>query len=69
MASETSWRDTTRNLLNKRPASLKIEQIAKDLGVSSAWLRMFARGEIDNPGVNTIQSLNAYLKNYKKKKG
>ncbi|OHD25426.1 MAG: hypothetical protein A2Y38_12760 [Spirochaetes bacterium GWB1_59_5] len=67
MASEQSWRDIARNLLNERPASLKMETIAKDIGVSSAWLRMFARGEINNPGVMTIQELTVYLKNYKKK--
>jgi len=67
MANETSWRDSTRDLLNERPASLTIDKIAEDLGYSSAWLRMFARGKIDDPGVCKIQTLNVYLKNYKKK--
>lgn len=67
MTNVTTWRDKTRELLNNRPVSLTIEQIAKELNVSAAWIRMFARNKIENPGIVTVQTLNEFLKNYKKK--
>ena len=67
MTNVTTWRDTTRHLLNNRPVSLTIEQIANELNVSAAWLRLFSRGKIENPGIVTVQTLNEFLKNYKKK--
>lgn len=68
MAEPTALRDETRELLKNRPASLETKTIAADLGVSVGWLNQFARGTIENPGVVTICALNAYLKNYTKKK-
>lgn len=65
--SELSWRDQVREQLNNRRASLKIEDIAKAINVSEAWLRMFARGKIPNPGVNTVEALCKFLTNYNKK--
>ena len=67
MNKPTDLRDETRKLLNDRPASLSIADIAKALNVSEAWINTFRRGKIDNPGVVTICALNLYLKNYKKK--
>ncbi len=67
MKNEECWLAATLELLNDRPASLTIDKIAEDLGFSAAWLRMVARGKIEDPGVLKIQSLNRYLKNYKKK--
>lgn len=52
----------TRKLLEDRPASLPMVTVAESVGVSIAWLRMFARGEATNPGVVTVGKLNAYLK-------
>jgi hypothetical protein len=34
---------------------------SSDGQVNLEWLKRFARGEIDNPGVNTIQSLHDCL--------
>lgn len=65
----TSWRDECISLFNERPVSLLLSTIAKDMGVSLAWLRMFGRGEILNPGVCTIETLIEYLKNHNKKAG
>lgn len=62
MSEITTFRDNTRTLLLNRPASLTIATIAKDINVSTAWLNMFARGKIDNPGVVTIETLHNYLK-------
>lgn len=65
----TTLRDETRELLLNRPAKLTTRKIAEDVGVSVGWITAFSRGEIDNPGVVTIETLNAYLKTNQKKKG
>lgn len=67
MNEVTTLRDSTRQLLIDRPQSLSTSKIAHDIGVSTAWLTAFARGTIENPGVNTIETLNVYLKNLAKK--
>lgn len=67
MTEVTTWRDSTRQLLNDRPQSLTTAKIAEDVGVSTAWLTAFARGDIPNPGVVTVEKLNVYLKNLTKK--
>lgn len=61
----TGWRDTTRQLLNERPRSLDYDRIAADTGLTVAWLRSFARGTSDNPGVVYVETLFVYLSNYK----
>ena len=61
----STWRDSTRDLLNNRPASLTIAKIAEDCDVSEGWLRLFARGKIENPGVATVECLHKYLSAYK----
>lgn len=67
MTNVTNLRDRTRLALNNRPASLTLAEICKELSVSESWLRLFSRGKIENPGVVTIETLNEFLKNYKKK--
>lgn len=67
MTNITNLRDQTRLALNNRPASLTFAEICKELNVSESWLRLFSRGKIENPGVVTIETLNEFLKNYKKK--
>lgn len=67
MTNVTNLRDRTRLALNNRPASLTLAEICKELDVSESWLRLFSRGKIENPGVVTIETLNEFLKNYKKK--
>lgn len=67
MPEITTLRDETRELLLNRPQTLKTSTIADDLRVSVAWLNAFARGNIENPGVVTIETLNAYLKKATKK--
>lgn len=68
MAEVTTLRDETRELLLNRPASLSVGEIAEAIGVSKSWLNAFARGGIDNPGVVTIETLNAFLKKFSKAK-
>lgn len=67
MAEITKLRDETRELLLNRPASLAVGTIAEAMGVSKSWLNAFARGDIENPGVVTIETLNVYLKKFAKK--
>lgn len=61
MLKVTSLRDSTRQMLIDRPASVSASTIAKDLGVSVDWLHKFAQGKIPNPGVVTVESLHTYL--------
>lgn len=68
MKEITSLRDATRELLINRPASISPAEVAKAIGVSTSWVNSFARGDISNPGVVTIETLNAFLKNLNNKK-
>lgn len=67
MRKITTLRDETRTMLNNRPAHLTIDEIAIKVDVSPQWLRLLARGKIDDPGVIKIQTLYQFLKNYKSK--
>lgn len=58
---KTSIRDKALKLLQDRPASLKLKQIATDTGLPEGWLSMFHRDEIPKPNVNYIQTLIEYL--------
>ena len=51
----------TLKLIKKRPASLELKKIAKELGVSYSWILKFNQDEITNPSYNTLQSLHDYL--------
>lgn len=55
-------RNETRELLITRPLTLTMSKISEETGISKSWLATFSRGDIENPGVVTIQILNAYLK-------
>lgn len=59
----TGWRDQTRQLLNDRPQWLKYDQISTDTGLTVAWLRDFASGKTENPGVVYVETLFIYLSN------
>ena len=63
----TTLRDETRHLLLNRPVWLSTKKIAQLINVSPSWLNSFARGEIENPGVVTIETLNFHLKDQLKK--
>lgn len=67
MKEITKLRDETIKLLLDRPASLPMDTIAKEIGVSTSWLNTLARRKIANPGVVTIETLNLYLKKACKK--
>jgi len=52
--------ETTQQLLDKRiAAGVSLRAIAEgsDGRVNYEWLKKFAQGRIDNPGVNTIEDL------------
>lgn len=40
--------------------------IAKETGVSYEWIRKFVRGEINNPGINTLRKIRKYFINTKR---
>lgn len=61
----TTWRDQTRALLANRPRSLEYKTIADETGLSVAWLRAFAAGQADNPGVVSVETLYTFLMNHK----
>lgn len=58
----TAFRDETILLLNNRPLSVSTKDIATYLGVTTQWVNQFAKGGINNPGVNTVETLNRFLK-------
>lgn len=67
MNLSTNFVEETRDLLLNRPVHLTLVRIAEDTGLSHSWLQKFGGGKIENPGVNTLFTLNEYLKNLKKK--
>lgn len=56
-----SWRDITHKLLVERPRSLTYDEISKHTGISVPWLRDFAGGRRENPGICTVQALYEFL--------
>ena len=62
MEQITTFRDETRELLLQRPIHISTAKIAKELKVSEKWVSLFANGKTKNPGVCTIETLNAFLK-------
>jgi hypothetical protein len=61
----TKWQDETRYLLQNRPVTVTYKMIADAIGVTEAWVKLFAIGRTENPGVNTVEAMNNYLKSYK----
>lgn len=53
--------EKTRELLKARPATMTFAVIEKETGIKESWLRMFNRGKIENPSVNTVQALYEHL--------
>lgn len=62
----TTWRDATRSALANRPVTLTYKKIALAIGVTEGWLKGFASGTTLNPGVNHVEALDNYLKQYNK---
>jgi len=59
----TELRDRTVDMLRHRPATLTYEQIEKDTSLPVGWLKALARGAVEDPGVNRVETLNVYLAN------
>jgi hypothetical protein len=59
MAQAGSLLTETRRLLKER--NQKLMDIQAATGISFFWLRRFNSGEIQEPGVNRIQTLYEYL--------
>lgn len=61
--------ETTQQLLGKRlSAGLSLREIAdsSEGRINYEWLKKFAQGKIDNPGVNTIEDLHETLVDLKR---
>lgn len=60
-------RDKTLELLQDRPRSKTLKVVSEETGIGLPWLNLFLQNRIQNPSVNTIQSLYEYLTNAKLK--
>jgi hypothetical protein len=57
----TSLRRKTLELVQNRPARIKLKTIADDLGLPMAWLSAFSRGELEAPNVDRVQLIWEYM--------
>lgn len=48
-------------IYTQRPAYIKVSDVAKAINKTPEWLRRFALGSINDPGVVTIEKLIAYV--------
>lgn len=49
--------ETTIQLMKNRPASLTLQELAKDVGATPDYLSKVMNGVIPNPSVNTIEKI------------
>lgn len=49
--------EKTLDLVQNRPRSVTLADLAKRVRVSVSWMGKFAQGLIPNPGVNTVQKI------------
>lgn len=61
MTKLTTLRDAVREQLLNRPNDVTLKQVADESLLSFGWVQAFARLECKNPGVNTIETLKAYM--------
>lgn len=61
----TTWQDETRELLNGRSVKITYKMIADAIGVTEGWVKLFAIGKTENPGINTVEALYNYLMQHK----
>ena len=57
----TSLRDKTRELLDNRSRKITLDDVAREAKLPRPWLKAFAEGRIDDPGVCRIQTLYEHL--------
>ena len=57
----TSIRDNTIKMLCNRPVWLTFAIISKETSIPIGWLKALSRGKISDPGVNRIETLQAFL--------
>ncbi len=53
--------ERTLFLVRNRPASLTLEQIAKDTTINHNWLKAFSMARYGNPRVKEVERLYVYL--------
>jgi hypothetical protein len=54
-------RDKVLTLLEERPRSLTLKDVAEGSGLPEAWLKSFASRKINDPSVNRVETLYTYL--------
>jgi hypothetical protein len=65
MASETERTKLTeraRDLLNGRPRTVTLDQLATATQTNVSWLSKFGRGQIARPKLRTVQRLHDHLR-------
>lgn len=68
MQHETkSLRDVAIEAYVSRPAYIKPNEVAKEIGRTTEWLRLFSKGKFGDPGVVTVEKLVAYIEERKRK--
>jgi len=55
--------DRTKKLLDAR-GEISLRRIAVETGINEHWLRSFSAGRADNPGVQRLEKLHAFLVEY-----
>ena len=52
----------TLELIKNRPEHVSLRSIAEATGLGEHWVRSFAYERASNPGVNSVEKLNEYLR-------
>ena len=59
--NEPKLRAKVLELLDNRPRTVTLKDIAEGSGLPEAWLKTFAAGKIADPSVNRVETLYTYL--------
>jgi len=51
-----------RSLIENRPRSIELEQVAKIAGASVSWVKQFVAGKIKKPDYNKVVAVYQFLK-------
>jgi hypothetical protein len=53
--------ERTLQLVAERPRTCTFEVLSKETGIPATWLKHFARGKIDDPGVIRVEKLYVFF--------
>lgn len=57
----TTLRDKTQYLLNNRPRTVSLDDIAVATGLEKHWIKSFGLARSEDPGVCKVETLYTYL--------